>query len=308
MKKRVFLFASFVISMLALGQTYNQNIVAIFGSGNPDTGWTVSQVDNITLALRAKNRVTASTLNVDGVYLEPAGLVPPNNNRAFWNFELSVSSGGTPLTPMEPVPLGSIEYPDYYLVIDQDPSTGNKDDLVVSVLDFWSDNSFGTGSTLNGQGIEGLSWMYSGVSTIVQQSQNIMFYPGMTADDATYLYTLYAVPSGSGSDADPVVSVSITVIVGVGGVPDADGDGVLDDVDLCPGTGPSEVVNAHGCSIYDLVETCADEAKNHGDYVSCVTLQVKQLLQDEIIDKETAEALIKEAAESDIGKKSKEEK
>lgn len=302
-KKNVCLFVSFVVGLVVLGQSYNQNITAIFGSGNPDTGWTVSQSGSITLALRAKNRVTASTFNVDGVYLEPAGLVPPNNNRAFWNFELSVSSGSTPLTPMEPVPLGSVEYPDYYLVIDRDPSTGNKDNLVVPVLGFWTDNSFGTSSTLNGQGVEGFSWMYSGVSTVVQQSQNIMFYPGMTADDATYVYNLYAVPSGSGPDAEPIVSVSITVIVGEGGVPDADGDGVLDDVDQCPDTTVGEVVDGQGCSIEDLSQTCADEAKNHGEYVSCVIRLIKQFLQEGIFDEETAKTLIKEAANSDVGKK-----
>lgn len=179
------------------------------------------------------------------------------------------------------------------------PSTGNKDDLVVPVLDFWNDNSFGTSSTLNGQGQEGPAWMYSGTSTVVQQSQNVMFYPGMTAADATYVYTLYAVPLGSGSDAEPIVSVSITVVVGIGGTPDADGDGVLDGVDQCPDTATNAVVNEHGCSIEDLAQVCADGARNHGKYVSCVVKHVREFLEEGLIDKETAKALIKEVSKKE---------
>lgn len=79
MKKISCFLASFVVGLVVLGQSYNQSITAIFGSGNPDTGWTVNQAGNVMLALRAKNRVTASTFNEDGVYPEPAGLVPPIN-------------------------------------------------------------------------------------------------------------------------------------------------------------------------------------------------------------------------------------
>lgn len=73
---------------------------------------------------------------------------------------------------------------------------------------------------------------------------------------------------------------------------DSDGDGVLDDLDSCPGTdaratvvvgsndsGVTNSVDAAGCSIADHVKACFAEANNHGDAVSCVSHLAKELRQ-----------------------------
>src|SRR3954471_12033806 len=90
---------------------YNQNITAIYGSGNPNTGWTADTSNGIQLALRAKNRVDGSTTNATGVYSFPVGPAP----RGAWNYEFSINSdpanGTTPLSTY-----------DYYISTDNDPS------------------------------------------------------------------------------------------------------------------------------------------------------------------------------------------
>lgn len=70
---------------------------------------------------------------------------------------------------------------------------------------------------------------------------------------------------------------------------DSDGDGVQDADDQCPGSDLSATVfinevntgiantgaNPAGCTFADLVqemiETCLDDARNHGQFVSCVS-------------------------------------
>lgn len=51
------------------------------------------------------------------------------------------------------------------------------------------------------------------------------------------------------SEVVPVVTVTnATVVVGAGSCTDSDGDGVVDNIDLCPGTAPAAAVDANGCS------------------------------------------------------------
>ncbi len=211
MNKSILVLTSILIasSVMAL-DPYNANITAIFGSGNPDTGWATDSGSDITLALRAKNRETASTANTAGVYSEPVGLQAPNNNRARWNWEFSINSGAVTLDTY-----------DYYVGIDSDPSVGINH-LVVNALTFWNDSSFGNDATLNGQGVEGTAAVYAGTYNIVQQSQNIVFYGQDPNANATYDYVLYAVEKNAGPDGEKLASVNITVVVGSGGatIPD----------------------------------------------------------------------------------------
>ncbi len=280
------------LAMQASAADYNQEITAIFGSGNPDTGWTVVSTDEVTLALRAKNRETASTANVNGVYSEPTGYQAPNNNRARWNWELSIEVKDGVLT----------DY-DYYVEIDGDPSTA-VDIQTVNVLSFWNDNSYGTSDTANGQGVEGPSAIYAGSSTIAQQSQNIVFLPlpQDPTQNATYTYTLYAVAAGADPDGERIASVSITVVVGTGGVQDDDGDGVLNSNDQCPNTESGDVVNTQGCSIQDLLNNCASGSQNHGQYVSCVVELANSLYKSGQINQAQRKELVTAAAQSNIGK------
>jgi hypothetical protein len=157
----------------------------------------------ITLALRAKNRETASTTNVNGVYSEPVGYQAPNNNRARWNWEFSIDSGDV-----------NLDAYDYYIVVDQDPSVGISNTVVSGLF---PDNSYGNDTTLNGQGVEAGGLANAGLYNISQNSQNIVFSGGNPTLNATYDYELYAVEKGAGPDGDKLASVSITVVVGSGG-------------------------------------------------------------------------------------------
>lgn len=188
---------------------YGQNIVALFGSGNPDTGWTANSANGITLALRGKDRVTGSTANTSGVYGPYAlGTVPPNNNRATWNWEFSINSGSVLLNAY-----------DYYVAIDSDRSQCINY-TVVDALTNWNDNSYGFSTTPNGQGVEGTSGLpdnYAAIYTIAQQSQNLVFVGGNPNLPGTYNYELYAVEKGDGPGGVRLASVGITVVVGSGG-------------------------------------------------------------------------------------------
>lgn len=201
------LVASCLIAPIASAESYDQTITAIFGSGNPDTGWTTGTgEDGITLALRAKNRETGSTANVSGTYYEPVGLQAPNNNRARWNWEFSVDSG--PVT---------LDQYDYYIGIDLDTPVGISHQIV-DVASF-PDNSYGTAATLNGQGVEGPAATFTGTNTIAQQSQNLVFWAQDPTVNATYDYELFAVAKGAGYAGEKLASTTITVIVGSGGAP-----------------------------------------------------------------------------------------
>jgi hypothetical protein len=209
-KKLLVLTLTSVATLSALAAVlYNQNITAIFGSGNPNTGWTADTSNGIQLALRAKSRIDGSTTNATGVYSFPVGPAP----RGAWNYEFSINSdvahGTDPLSTY-----------DYYISVDGDASQCIRY-TTVDALNYWSDNSYGNNSTANGQGAEGTAAMFAGANNIAQNSQNITFadYPGgaQPLGNATYNYELYAVEKGAGPNGARLASVGITVVVGTGG-------------------------------------------------------------------------------------------
>jgi len=294
--------------------TYNQTITAIYGSGNPNTGWTADTSGDIQLALRAKNRTNGSTTNVNGTYSFATAPAP----RGLWNYEFSINSdinGTDPLTTY-----------DYYLAADQDPSECiNYSTSVVNPLTHWSDNSYGNNTTASGQGVEGAAAALASSNNIAQNSQNITFgdYPGgpqVLQPNATYNYELFAVAKGTGAGGTRLASVGITVVVGLGGAPctdtDSDFDGVPDvDDDCIPsvlggqvdvGSGPTSIanngVNDHGCSIQDLVNECREHASNHGEYVSCIAELSNDLRKSGAITNKQSAEMKSGAAKSDIGK------
>lgn len=292
-KSAVFLSLLMAAGTLVAALSFNQNIVAIFGAGNPDTGWTADSDGDVILGLRAKNREDASTANTSGVYSEPTGLQQPNNNRARWNWEFSINSGVNVLNAY-----------DYYIEIDTDRSTGITK-LVVNALTFFADNSYGNGSTLNGQGVEGPAATYASVYNIAQQSQNIVFYGLDATLDSTFTYTLYAVAAGAGPNGARILTTSITVVVGAGGPPppDSDNDGVADNIDQCPGTIAGHAVDAQGCSVQDKIDQCADEnPADHGEYVACVVGKANSLFKAGTITQSERKYIINTAAQSSIGK------
>ena len=78
-KKNLLAVSTLVVSLTSSVQAleYNQDITAIFGSGNPDQGWTTFTQDSIQLGLRAKNRTDGTTPNDGaGTYSFPVGTAP----------------------------------------------------------------------------------------------------------------------------------------------------------------------------------------------------------------------------------------
>lgn len=213
---RLMKLLSTLVVCLAMGSVAaGATITTIYGSGNPDTGWTADTENGITLALRAKNRTNGATpTDGFGTYTFANAPAP----RGLWNYDFSISTGTAPLTTFT-----------YQLKVDRDPTAGVLY-TTVDPLSYWFDNSFGTAGTANGAGVEGPAFMFAGSSTVVQNSQNITFgsYPGgaLALDqNATYDYQLLAF-NGNGVQQ---ASVSMKVVVGAGGanVPDASSTLVL---------------------------------------------------------------------------------
>jgi hypothetical protein len=89
------------------------------------------------------------------------------------------------------------------------------------------------------------------------------------------------------------------------GETDADGDGIGDSLDLCPGTPAGAIVDPNGCSI-DQLAPCSGPAsggtwKNHGQYVSAVAQAAEAFLAQGLISEEQAEAIVSQAAQSNCG-------
>jgi hypothetical protein len=105
------------------------------------------------------------------------------------------------------------------------------------------------------------------------------------------------------------------VFFAIHGTPDddSDGDGVPDDEDCQPdsdlsmtvviGDCDSGVVNLlfdDGCTISDLIAECADDAGNHGQFVSCVAHLTNDLKKDGFISGREKGAIQRCAAQADI--------
>ncbi len=87
---------------------------------------------------------------------------------------------------------------------------------------------------------------------------------------------------------------------------DSDGDGVPDNEDLCPDTAPGAIVDAHGCSIDQLVP-CTGPApghtwKNHGAYVSAIAQVADTFLSQGRLTRQQKDAIVQAAANSSCGR------
>jgi len=88
-----------------------------------------------------------------------------------------------------------------------------------------------------------------------------------------------------------------------------DGDGVLNDFDMCAFTAIGEIVdNTNGCSI-DQLCPCSGQAgtvvgwKNHGKYVSCVAKTSESFMEMGLITELEKDATVSTAAQSTCGMK-----
>jgi hypothetical protein len=215
--------AALGVTSSASALDYNQNITAIFGSGNPDQGWTTFVQDNIQLGLRAKNRTDGTTPNDGaGTYSFPVGTAPAST-RALWNFEFSANVNYNPAPAASLV--GDIQIPPpkladytYLLSVDTDPSGGTSF-ISYNPLVFHSDNSYGNNATLNGAGVE-VGPLLGSAYSMAQNSQNITFFPfnGNPLISGTYDFAF-----GIYEGASLIGETKMIVVVGDGGtknVPD----------------------------------------------------------------------------------------
>lgn len=239
MKRNVVAVLSFIAAATsAPALEYNQTITAIFGSGNPDTGWTTATgAGGIELGLRAKNRDDGTTPNVEGIYSFPTGASANHPGRALWNFEFSINVGAQMFSMY-----------DFYLGIDMDSGIGvNYVSSLINPLTLLGDNSYGKAATGNGQGEE-TTFANAQIEgyTIAQNSLNIAFLGLDPNAPGIYDYRLFAVSKFSPDDINnsplpddggnpfinslpsasqsaPIADVNIRVIVGNTSVPDAGG-------------------------------------------------------------------------------------
>ena len=97
------------------------------------------------------------------------------------------------------------------------------------------------------------------------------------------------------------------------GVPDSDGDGVLDSDDACPNSdlaptvvidgcdsGVGNALDATGCTISDLIAEIAAGAKNHGGFVSGVAHLLNDLKKAGVISGGDKGAIQRCAAQADL--------
>jgi hypothetical protein len=80
--------------------------------------------------------------------------------------------------------------------------------------------------------------------------------------------------------------------------PDDDLDGVVNDLDICPGTSQGDPVDAVGCSIAQRVDLACDQnsAVNHGRHVSCVAQFTQSLVKSGEITRDQRRTLLNSTA------------
>jgi len=107
--------------------------------------------------------------------------------------------------------------------------------------------------------------------------------------------------------ADIVGAGAFNASFSLSGETDADGDGIADSQDLCPGTISGSIVDANGCSL-EQIAPCSGPAsggtwKNHGQYVSAVAQAAEAFVAQGLISEAQAEEIVGQAGQSDCGTK-----
>ena len=74
---------------------------------------------------------------------------------------------------------------------------------------------------------------------------------------------------------------------------DADGDGVVDEDDLCSDTPVGDAVDANGCSVQQLIDVNCEPllAQNRGRYISCAVREIRNGLRAGLINRHEARVL-----------------
>jgi hypothetical protein len=177
----------------------------IFGSGNPNGGWTISQSGSIEVGLRAKERFGPVLPNSGGVYQATPGI--SSGTAATWNYEFSanVNWDGLSATTLADVIVA--------LEIDTDPSAAVSYVGPFDVFALWTDNEVGTNATGNGAGVVDNSNL--GNYNVVQNSQNLGWSP-LPFDplaDGIYDFRLSVYSSTDTNFTNPLAQTTMQVVV-----------------------------------------------------------------------------------------------
>jgi uncharacterized repeat protein (TIGR03803 family) len=135
---------------------------------------------------------------------------------------------------------------------------------------------------------------------------------GNVSGAATSTLSLANVQPNDAGEFSVIVSNSAGSVISLAAiltlfVVDSDGDGVPDDIDLCPGSPARSVVDEHGCSIDQLVPCdgpiTGGTWKNHGQYLTAFTAVANSFFAKGLITAEQWRALIQTATHSQCGKR-----
>ena len=85
--------------------------------------------------------------------------------------------------------------------------------------------------------------------------------------------------------------------VGRADPPDADQDGVADEVDACPDTAPYDMVDAAGCPVCD----CDEDWASRSEYLHCVFDEVHARRADDSLSRKAAKLVVRAARSSTCG-------
>ena len=110
----------------------------------------------------------------------------------------------------------------------------------------------------------------------------------------------------------PPFDLTLPLLHDIGWFPDKDVDGLTNALDACPNasdqrgtifvgdenTGVGNVLFTNGCSINDLITLLADNAKNHGDFVSGITHLTNALIDGGFIEQSDKATIQVAAAQS----------
>jgi hypothetical protein len=111
----------------------------------------------------------------------------------------------------------------------------------------------------------------------------------------------------------PPQDLTLSLLRDIGWYPDADGDGLADDLDACDAsdqrdtifigtvnTGIPNQMFGNGCTMADEILEAGEDAGNHGEFVSSVT-HLGNSWKGSLITNQEFSVLVRTAAQSSIG-------
>ena len=148
------------------------------------------------------------------------------------------------------------------------------------------------------------SFNVDGVSN--SNGDNSAIFIGVLSDSAEIKSISFDVSSGTGDFAINQMDL-------VTAPADSDGDGIPDDEDACPDSdladtividdcdsGVFNLLFDDGCTMSDLIAECAEDAANHGQFVSCVSQLTNEWKSAGLINGHEKAMIVVCAAQSDI--------